>query len=162
MLDCRSIPDALWEEASKRMFFFFLHHLGSENADELAQETLLAVWKRKDYKFEKEEDFLKVCHGFARKILLQAIKKKYELKPIELDPDTARKTSGPPGLEGAEVTAFLKEVWEISKWRLDEEERSLIESVIKRDRNDRPLSGRDRIRLYRLRKKLAKIIGWNL
>ena len=42
--------------------------LRNGEAEDLAQETLVSICAREDYSFAKEEDFLCVCYGFARRI----------------------------------------------------------------------------------------------
>src|SRR5579872_5616193 len=70
MLNCRSIPAEKWVHAHKALMLFFSGK-GVVSPEDMAQQTLMTVWSREDYQFEKEEDFLKVCYGFARKILLE-------------------------------------------------------------------------------------------
>ena len=56
---------------------------GVTDPDDLANETLLTVWMRSDYIFERKEDFLRVCYGFADKIRRQGYRqaRKEFLKP---------------------------------------------------------------------------------
>ena len=66
MPNCRSIPTEKWVHAHKALVHFFTRK-GVSNPEDMAQETLMTLWSREDYQFEKEDDFLKVCYGFAKK-----------------------------------------------------------------------------------------------
>ena len=68
MPNSRTIPGHLWEHAQRALVFYFAHH-GAVNAEDLAQDTLAEVWRRSDYEFRKDADFLRVCYAFARLIL---------------------------------------------------------------------------------------------
>lgn len=160
MPNSRSIPPETWVHASKALVYFF-RGKGVLNPEDLAQETLMAVWSRKDYEFEKEEDFLKVCYGFAKKILLEGYrvsrKRAAEGSGLEVESRVKRIQ----GLEANEARVFLKEVCRRADAELHEEERAAIQAAIDRDRHDQPIEGKHRVRLYRARKKLAKLTGWH-
>lgn len=129
------------------------------NPEDMAQETLMTVWSREDYQFEKEDDFLKVCYGFARKILLDG----YRVRPEHAgeDPDLVEsRMQAIQGLKGNEVSVFLEEVCRRGAAELQEEEWATIQAAIDRDSQDPPVDTRQRVRLYRVRKKLAKLTGW--
>src|ERR1700743_619659 len=119
MINSHSIPKELWVHARERLIFFFSRRLGIQNAEDLAQTTLLAVWGRKDFEFEKEEEFLRVCYGFARKILKEVYRDKKNQEWVELDSDLEEKISGVRGLKGAEAAAFLAEVGRLGREMLD-------------------------------------------
>ncbi|HLJ85685.1 MAG TPA: hypothetical protein VKZ53_02620 [Candidatus Angelobacter sp.] len=120
----------------------------------------MAIWAREDYEFEKEEDFLKVCRGFARKILLEGYRASTKHAAEELDPETKSRVPGIQGLKGNEVSVFLNEVFSRADAELEEEERAAIQAAVDRDSQDHPVDGKQRIRLFRARKKLAKLTGW--
>jgi DNA-directed RNA polymerase specialized sigma24 family protein len=158
MLNCRSIPPEKWVHAHKALIYFFSRK-GFSNPEDMAQETLMAVWSREDYQFEKEDDFLKVCYGFARKILLGSDRVRRE--HAGEDPDLVEsRVQAIQGLMGNEVSVFLQEVCRRADAELQEEERAAIQAAIDRDRQDQPVDGKQRVRLYRARKKLAKLTGW--
>jgi len=159
MVNCRAIPMEKWVHARKVLVYFFSRK-GISNPEDLAQETLMAVWSRENYQFEKEDDFLKVCRGFANKILLEGYRVNRKHAAEELDFSVQSRVQGIQGLEGNEVSVFLEEVCRRADAELQEEERAAIEAAIDRDREDQPVDGKQRVRLYRARKKLAKLTGW--
>ncbi len=159
MLNCRSIPTEKWVHARKALVYFFSGK-GILNPEDLAQETLMTVWSRENYQFEKEEDFLKVCYGFANKILLEGYRIGRKHAAEELDFSVQSRVQGIQGLEGNEVSVFLEEVCRRADAELQEEERAAIQAALDRDDQDQPVDGKQRVRLYRARKKLAKLTGW--
>lgn len=159
MLNCRSIPDETWVQANKALFYFF-RRKGAPNPEDLAQETLLAVWAREDYQFDKEDDFLKVCYGFARNILQEGYRITRKHTADELDSSIAPRVRHIQGLEGNEVNVFLEEVCQRADAELQQEERAAIQAAVDHDSHDQPVEGKQRVRLYRARKKLAKLTGW--
>jgi len=125
----------------------------------MAQQTLMTVWSREDYQFEKEEDFLKVCYGFARKILLEGYRVNRE--HAAEDPDVVEsRVQAIQGLRGNEVSVFLEEVCRRAATELQEEEWAMIQAAVQRGGQDQPVDTKQRVRLYRARKKLAKLTGW--
>jgi len=161
MLNCRSIPAELWVYARKCLIFYFYRRHGMANAEDLAQDTLVAVWGREDYGFEKEEDFLKVCYGFARKIRLEGYRDGLKHAGTELPPGAGARVQSVKGLEGSEVNVFLEEVRRRAEAELLADELDLIEAAVNRDSQDSPAEGKHRVKLHRARKKLAKLTGWH-
>jgi hypothetical protein len=160
MLNCRSIPSEVWIRARERLIFFFSRRHGLENAEDLAHQTLMTVLSRDDYMFEKEEDFFKVCYGFARHILHEA--NRPAQKHLEVDLYDIEATTQPvKGLRGAEVSAFLGEVRCHAKAELLAEEWAQIEAVVNGDDVDHRPDAKLRVQLHRVRKKLAKLTGWS-
>lgn len=159
MFNCRSIPSERWVHAHKVLVYFFSRR-GFLNPEDMAQETLMAVWSREDYQFEKEDDFLKICYGFARKILLDGYRVSRKHAAEELDLSVESRVRGIQGLEGNEVNVFLEEVCRRAASELQEEEWAAIHAAINRDSQDHPVDTKQRVRLYRARKKLAKLTGW--
>ncbi len=131
------------------------------NPEDLAQETLMTVWSREDYQFENEDDFLKVCYGFAKKILLEGYRVSRKHAPEGSALAGESRVKGIQGLEGDEVTVFLGEVCHRAYEELQEEEWAAIQAAIDRDSQDQPVEGKQRVRLFRARKKLAKLTGWH-
>src|SRR5260370_32712539 len=109
MLNCMSVPQEPWVHASKALFYFFLGK-GVSNPEDLAQETLMTVLSREDYQFEKAEDFLKVCYGFAKNILLEGYRANRKHAAGDSVPAVESRVKGIQGLEGNEVSVFLEEV----------------------------------------------------
>jgi|SRR5215472_9521438 len=160
MPNCKSIPPEKWVQAHKALVFFFSRR-GASNPEDLAQDTLTAVLSREDYEFEKEDDFLKVCYGFARRILLEGyrVSRKHGLEESGLSVQS--RVQSIQGLEGSEVNVFLEEVRRRANAALQEEEWAAIQAAIDRDTQEQPVEGKQRVRLYRARKKLAKLTGWH-
>lgn len=160
MPNCRSIPTAKWVHVHKALIYFFTGK-GVSNPEDMAQETLMTVWSREDYQFENEDDFLKVCYGFARNILREGYRADRKHAAEELDLSVESRVQRIQGLAGNEVSVFLEEVWRRADAELDEEERAAIQAAIDRDSQDHPVDSKGRVRLYRARKKLAKLTGWH-
>jgi len=157
MLTARSIPSALWASARERLIFYFSRR-GVNNAEDLAQETLMAVWRREDFQFERQEDFLKVCFGFARYIRHEQYRDQTKHAGNELN-DLEPAIRGVRLLEQTEMTLLLKEVLSTATTELSANELALIGAAIDRDANF-GVSARNRVRLSRARRKLAKLTGW--
>src|SRR5438105_4015533 len=87
MVSCRDIPPSEWEHARQALCFFFSRRLGQNNADDLAQETLLRLWSRPDFEFAKPEDFPKVCFGFAHYVCQQMCRESAKEASVSLDFD---------------------------------------------------------------------------
>lgn len=160
MLTCRSISTQLWAQVRGRLIYYFSRRHGFQNAEDLAHNTLVAVWIREDFEFEKEEDFVKVCYGFARNVAQDALRARKRHEYSELDPETAEKASSVKGLRGAEMKAFLDEVMRTGKAELEAEDWELIKSTINPDAEAGPVPTNLRVRLHRIRKRLAKLTGW--
>lgn len=160
MPNSRSIPPETWVHASKALIYFF-RGKGVLNPEDLAQETLMKVWSREDYEFENQDDFLKVCYGFAKKILLEGYRVSRKHAAEESGCAVESRLKGIQGLEGNEVRVFLEEVCLRADAELQEEEWAAIQAAIDRDSQGHPVEGKERVRLYRARKKLAKLTGWH-
>jgi DNA-directed RNA polymerase specialized sigma24 family protein len=160
MLKSRSISTELWAHARQRLIFFFSRRLGMQNSEDLAHNTILAIWLRNDIELETEEDFLKLCYGFAKKVLQKAYRDTKADQWVELDPGIEKRVLDVQGLRGSEAAAFLKEVIECGEKMFNAEDWALIEAVAGRDENDAPVSGQIRTRMHRMRKKLAQMTGW--
>lgn len=158
MINCRSIPHEKWVQAYKALAYFFSGK-GVLDPEDLAQETLMKIWSREDYQFEKEDDFLKVCYGFANNVFRDSYRVRREHAGEDPDLLESRMPST-RGLRGNEVSVFLEEVRHIADAELKEAERAAIEAAIDHDSLDHPVAGKQRVRLYRARKKLARLTGW--
>ena len=152
MLSCRSIPAEMWVHAHKALVQFFTHK-GVLNPEDMAQETLMTLWSRKDYHFDKEEDFLKVCYGFAKNILREGYRVSRKYAAEELDLSVESHVQGIQGLEGNEARIFLEEICRHADAELQEEEWAAIRAAIDRDSQDQPVEGKQRVRLHRARKQ---------
>jgi len=165
MLNCRSISPAAWESARQSLIFYFSRRHSINRAEDLAHETLAAILSREDYQFEREEDFLKVCYGFANHILQAA------RREAARDPDTteslamAALQAETRGLRGAEVNVYLNELLQIGKDKLREADWQAIHQAVVTE--GEPTPGSDpksansaRVKLHRARKRLARIVDW--
>ena len=167
MLNSRSIPPELWEQARQSLVFYFLRRHGSSNAEDLAQETLMAIWNREDYIFEREEDFLRVCYGFAARISQWGHRQAQKHAAEGLDPALTPSPAGDlRGLTGMEVRIFLDEVCRVGESALADEDWKLIQSAAVGDRAGLPVlfnlgdANNLRVYLHRIRRKLARLTGW--
>jgi hypothetical protein len=166
MPTCRDIPAKLWKVAFQALVFYFSRRGQVSNAEDLAQRTFLAILKRDDFEFGREEDFLRVCYGFAARIL--KAKKREDAKSSSVPLDTALPVaSNRDGAQATEDTVFLHDVLEIGKTELTPDEWKFIEDAAEAALDNLPYNfpraeaNTLRVRLYRLRKKLAKKTGWN-
>lgn len=159
MLNSRSVSAELWVNAHKCLVLYFARRR-CLNAEDLAQETLMTVWRREDFVFEKPEDFLKVCYGFARHILQENNRDGQKHAADELAADVASTPLKVQGMQLQELQVFIDEVRVHAKAELLAEELALIVEALKRDGCNPPLSSQLRVKLHRARKKLGKITGW--
>jgi hypothetical protein len=120
----------------------------------------MTLWSREDFQFEKEEDFLKVCYGFAKNILREGYRVSRKHNAEDSLPAVKSRVKGIQGLEGNEVNLFLEQVCRRADAELQEEEWAAIQAATDRDSQDQPVEGKHRVRLHRARKKLAKLTGW--
>lgn len=121
----------------------------------------MTLWSRSDYQFEKEEDFLKVCYGFARKVHSTRLREEQRHLVNELYPEMEATIQPVKGLLGTEVSVFLREVTHRANIDLHAEEIALLNAAVNRDVKDRPPEAKARIRLHRARRKLAELTGWS-
>ncbi len=158
MAGSRSIPHERWIEARQRLIAYFSRR-GLANAEDLAQETLFAIWQR-DYPCESTEDFPKICYGFARNIMKEA------LREAGRGIEEFSEESPPPHMEhrkhfsDAETLLFLKEIQHAAASKLTPDEWAAIQEAMSRSKDAPPMPGRLRVQLYRARQKLARIAGW--
>ncbi len=167
-MNCRDVPPDLWSHARAAIFMFFSRRLGVEQADEVAQATLLAVLRREDYLFDKEEDFLRVCLGFAKKVAPELARSAERRSMDALDFETAAPSARIGRLEGVETSIYLEETMRLGseqlsdlEWRLTNRSTvctgdELIDEFPDEFKNVEAL----RVQLFRARRKLAKIVGW--
>jgi len=167
MLTCRSISAANWEHARQTLVFYFSRRHQRADAEDLAHDTLAALWDRNTYEFEREEDFLRVCFGFARQVMKAGFRKALKHAGEELDEQSA----APPGanafgLNHAEMAVFLREVVEVGKSELRREDWDAIRIGSEPARPGAAAeigdgdANRGRVRLHRARRKLARLAGW--
>lgn len=159
-INSRSIPPKLWAQARETLVFFFRRH-GRSDAEDLAHETLMAVLSRDDYEFE-EENFLRVCLGFAHYILKGSYRAAARAAS-GLESDVAALPGSLGGSANTEARILLDQVTHIAETRLDASEWDMIfRAAMGTDSNfdSQANSGYSRVRLHRARKKLARFAGW--
>ena len=131
-------------------------------AEDLAQETLAAVLSRDDYEFEKEEDFLRVCYGFAGRVSQAAHRESNRSSGDALPLEAIGRLSA-QSLKDAELLVYLNEVLRLGREQLREADWQLIERSAVADGGQRAGSAQEnkaRVRLHRARRKLAALAGW--
>lgn len=167
MPNCRSIPPEIWAHARECLVFYFSRRHVRSSAEDLAQETLLAVWNREDYEFEKEADFLKICYGFARHISQQGYREAGRHESTTLDPSLPGPQHEWSSERAMESRMLLEQVCEIGKTKLRDQDWELIQHAV--SNSDRATMAKDlemrdansvRVHLHRARKRLAKLAGF--
>lgn len=166
MLNCRSVSPTTWEHARQALVFYFSRRHGLSTAEDLAHETLVNILSREDYQFEKEEDFLRVCYGFANHVLQTARREAAKRAENSLVSDVAAAGAETQGLTDAEINVFLDEVLRLGRHQLREIDWQLIQQSTALD-GDRSTAAVDpakansaRVKLHRARRKLALLTGW--
>jgi DNA-directed RNA polymerase specialized sigma24 family protein len=165
VLNCRSIPNATWEQAREALVFYFRHRMGDSQAEDLAQETLAALLRRDDFEFQKSEDFLRVCYGFARRILQSGARNERKHAGVALTDEIPASSRPPTGLNSLEMRVYLDEVIAVGQSALLEQDwRNIrIGSGLEEPSGSEPdhaTSNAARVRLFRARRKLAALTGW--
>ena len=155
MLTCRDIPAEDWAKARERLVYYFSRGHGAENARDLAQETLMAVLERDDFQFERREDFLPVCLGFARRVSQSGYRKEFRYSGGQ-PPDDLPGRLG-ESAEAVERGILLAQILEKAKTGLRDEEYDLImESPAGSDPQQ---ANRQRVARHRALRKLARALG---
>lgn len=164
MINCRSVSPKAWEHARQALVFYFTRRHGLSSAEDLAQETLATVLSREDYQFEKEEDFLRVCYGFAGHMLQTARREVAKSSCNSIDSVLKAGCAEMHGLKDAELNVYLNEILRLGKDQLREADWQLIQQSIVLDGNrgagSDPTSDSARVKLHRARRKLAQLAGW--
>jgi len=165
MINCRSVSPKSWEHARQALVFYFTRRHGLSSAEDLAQETLATVLSREDYQFEKEEDFLRVCYGFAGHMLQTARREVAKSPGSDINAVLEAGCSEMHGLEDAELNVYLNEILRLGKDQLRDADWQLIQRSMVLDDNrgaGRNPAGNNntRVKLHRARRKLAQLVGW--
>jgi DNA-directed RNA polymerase specialized sigma24 family protein len=166
MINCRFVAPETWEHARQALVFYFTRRHGVSRAEDLAQETLTTILVRDDYLFEKEEDFLKVCYGFAYRVLQNARREASKESGLTIDDAVPAQCAEAQGLKDAEIRVFLKEVLRVGEQQLREKDWKLIQQSSDPNRGlaagieDPAEANRTRVKLHRARRKLALLAGW--
>jgi hypothetical protein len=163
-MTCRSIPPDRWENARQVLIFYFSRRCGFRNAEDLAHDTLAALWGRDDYEFADASDFLKICYGFAGRILKASQRVATKHANVELLDNFISPDSGGMGMSATEMGILLDEVLATAQSGLAEQEWLIIEKQVDKTlgsgAEDGPGSNQERVRLFRARDKLAILTHW--
>jgi hypothetical protein len=160
-------PD-VWEQARQALVLYFQRRQVT-NFEDLAHDTLLAFWKRHDYVFERDADFLRVCYGFAGLVLQHDYRQRRKRTAEPMPADDAGEHLWRPrrcAFQPAELRVLLDEVLRIGRAELRENDWQLIEEAIRKNPSemeaavDRNAANRIRVRLSRARSRLLKATGW--
>jgi DNA-directed RNA polymerase specialized sigma24 family protein len=118
----QDIPNEAWEDARKRLIFYFSHHGGSDPQD-LAQEALtrLLGWLSTGKKIEGVNGFQKLCYGFAKNVLYED-KDTPNRQTEPLDEDVKATANTTRGLNSNESRILVGELLA----RLSPEDRQLV------------------------------------
>src|ERR1039458_2426252 len=114
-MNCRSVSAKTWEHARQALVFYFTRRHGLTNAEDLAHETLTTILSREDYQFENEEDFLRVCYGFACHILQTTRRKAGRDISTSLEGNSPISWQDTQGLKDAELNVYLNEVFRLGR-----------------------------------------------
>jgi DNA-directed RNA polymerase specialized sigma24 family protein len=158
MTGSRSVPTDLWITARQRLVAYFSRR-GFTNAEDLAHDTLSAIWER-DYPCDRDEDFLKICYGFARNIIKEALREAGRVTEEFSEQNPPSSFEHVSRFSNAEISILLKEVQETGAAHLQPEEWAAIEAAMVADDSTPPMPGMVRLRLFRARRKLEKLTGW--
>lgn len=166
MLSSRSMPPEAWAKAREALVFYFSRRHASDRAEDLAQETLTAVWNRGDYEFEKESDFPRVCLGFAR-LISQAGHRRAQRdlsQPSGVAYEVAAPHEQAGGAGATESRILLEQVCQLGQARLRDRDWQLVLQAATADSGSShvPADQRNKFRvsLHRARKRLEQITGW--
>ncbi len=166
MPTCRTISSGAWGHARNALVFYFSRRHGFVNAEDLAHDTLAALWNRADFEFEKEDDFLRICYAFAGHVSLASYRKVQRRATETFDAavhDRPQSHKGVNGLSGAEIHLLLEEVMEIGSTQLAESDWTAIceaAGAIEPAGPTQPKDNSSRVRLFRARRKLAELTNW--
>lgn len=166
MPNCRSISQETWAKARQRLIFYFSRRHCRSDAEDLAQETLLAILKREGYEFEKEEDFFKICYGFAENISKQdyrEARRRTAAVSLEMEVPIAAPQHQTGSQRAIESGILLEEVLQAGESQLVKKDWEVIKQTIRSDRTlAKNLELKEmnnlRVRLHRIRKKLASLL----
>ena len=160
------MPPEAWAKAREALVFYFSRRHASDRAEDLAQETLAAVWNRGDYEFEKEADFPRVCLGFARLISQAGYRRAQKdlIQTTGVDYEVASPNEQAGGAGSTESRILLEQVCQLGQNRLRDRDWQLVMQAATGDNgsNHLPADQRNKFRvsLHRARKRLEEVTGW--
>jgi len=164
MVTCRSVSEAVWKQAREALIFYFAHRVGFTNAEDLAQETLMAFWRRDDYEFEEEGDVPRICYAFARRVLRAALRTDKTYLNAALNDALQAPEKNLFGLNSTEMGIYLDEVLAAARsgmleheWR-SIENRARFEEYGEAASVDEAEQNRLRVQFHRAKGKLALLM----
>ena len=169
MPNSRSISPEAWTHAREALIFYFSRRHGVAQAEDLTQDTLTAVWSREDFEFAHDDDFLRVCLGFARHVSQAGYRQTQRHAGQELDANQSSPHHHAAGARATESRILLEEVRAIGSGHLRPQEWQLISHAANLGNGYIPsaaaaLQAADankfRVYLHRARRKLAGMTGW--
>lgn len=148
--------------------YFMRRERDMEDVEDLVQQTLAAIWRRDDYQFEGEDQFIRVCFGFAAFIQKAHLRDQHRNIVNRGSQEIAASATTTCGLNATEMEIFADQVKRVAEAKLNAEEWQTIQSALSADLGettevDHGILGNAnamRVRLYRVRKKLARLVGW--
>jgi len=165
MANSRSISHETWTHAREVLVYYFSRRHGFEHAEDLAQDTLTAILSRDDFEFDREEDFQRVCLGFARFVSKAGHRSALRNGHSPLEVEVASPGHHALGARATESRILLDEVREIGSTQLREEDWQIILSganlggePVEASRAEN--ANKFRVNLHRARKKLVSALGW--
>jgi hypothetical protein len=161
------MPPAAWSDARLKLVHFFSRGRVLYNAEDLAHDTLAALWSRDDYEFRSESEFGLVCYGFAKRVLQASFRRECRNACEDLTDSAGPVQVNAFGLNRAEMAIYLDEVLTLGNSQLREREWKMIQSGVLDDRETLArkfalgTANNARVHLSRARKKLALLAGWD-
>lgn|SRR5258708_25234863 len=165
MPSVRNIREEAWIQMAQALRLYFSVRGEARDADDLVQRTFTTMLERDDYEFAQIENFRPVCYGFASKILQSHRREKARL-PAPFPDDVTDTQERFDSARASEDRLFLWEVQRIAKEELSEDDWALVIKGAHAILDDVAYgflpeeATRLRVRLHRLRKMLAKNLGW--
>jgi len=174
--NCRSISPEAWTHAFQSLVRYFSSRHARADAEDLAQNTLLALWIREDYEFGNVEDFLQVCFGFAHRVSKAGYRSAQRHEGVALDPSLAAAPHELGSQRSIEAIILLEEILKLGEQILDAEDwNAIIDPVVQQSKPaepeqssesktemDKATANSRRVRRHRKRRKLAEFLGWML
>ena len=164
-MTAKSIPTEMWTHAESVLVFYFSRRHGSANARDLAHDTIVALLKS-DYEFREEQDFTRVCYGFAAMISIAEYRKQgrkgVSLAGFDMEAPDPRNTSG---LNSVEVGILIDQVKKIAEAGMRAEDWQLIWKGLHASNREELAegfglgsAGNARVKVFRAFAKLRKLI----
>ncbi len=163
MPTCRSVSNDAWVQARSALLIYFSRGRRQfSNAEDLVQDTLTVLLERDDYEFGKDDDFLKVCYGFARKVAQKARRQNHFQMNGAVDWNQYPAETPGKKPSRVELRILLDEVLQLIQGHIRPEDLELLISSTEDDAqtlaNEHNLKSANsaRVRLHRIRHRISK------